>query len=166
MGQSVFPAPSAASKTRYVETLTSGTSWTVPAGVTYVNATLVGAGGQGGSWGSAGFKGNPGHGGQIIHTTINTTPGASISYSIGAGGSGTFGHNAYGGTGGNTTFTGATTALGGYGGATQNYDYNGNKRAGILANNGGEGMPSNNGDNENTRGSVGGAGQIIIEYWK
>jgi hypothetical protein len=47
MGISVFPAAGAASKTRYVETLTSGSSWTVPAGVTYVNATLVGGGGGG-----------------------------------------------------------------------------------------------------------------------
>lgn len=165
MGQSVFPAPSAASKTRYVETLSSGTSWTVPADVTYVNVTLVGAGGQGGVWNGS-YSGNPGHGGQIITTTVTTTPGTSIVYAIGAGGSNTYGHGAYGQAGGNTTFTGATTALGGYGGAGQNYDYNGDKRAGITANNGGAAMLGSNGDNQNSRGSTGGAGQIIIEYWK
>jgi hypothetical protein len=164
MGLSVFPAPSAASKTRYVETLTSGTSWTVPADVYYVNATLVGAGGQGGSWSNVG--GNPGHGGQIITTTVTTTPGASIAYTIGVGGSNTSGHGAYGQAGTSTTFTGATTALGGFGGAAGNYDYAGDKRAGITANNGGAGMPQNNGDNANTRGSAGGNGQIILEYWK
>ncbi len=64
-------APAAAGKTRYVETLTSGTSWTVPAGVTYVNATLVG-GGQGGAGGygasNQGWneRGVHGLGGQII----------------------------------------------------------------------------------------------------
>jgi len=155
----------AGSKTRYVETLMSGTSWTVPADVTYVNATLVGAGGQGGSW-SGTVAGNPGHGGQIVHTTVTTTPGASISYAIGAGGSSSSGHGAYGQVGGNTTFTGATTALGGYGGASGNWDYDGNKRAGISANNGGAPALNSNGDNANTKGSYGGAGQIILEYWK
>ena len=49
MGYSVFPAPAAGSKTAFRTTLTSGTSWTVPAGVDYVNATLIGGGG--GGWG-------------------------------------------------------------------------------------------------------------------
>jgi hypothetical protein len=143
MGISVFPAPSAASKTRYVETLTSGSSWTVPTGVTYVNVTLTGGGGGGGGTGDTatvggaggtttftgatsatggyggasgdrdtpntgasgpansgsgadgahGFEGSGSvldahHGGfgAIISSNVSTTPGNTISYGIGAGG--------------------------------------------------------------------------------
>lgn len=133
----------AAAKTRRVETLTSGTSWTVPTDVTYVNVTLVG-GGQSGHYGNSGtyVYGPSTIGGQVITTTVTTTPGASITYAIGAGGTGN------GGTGGTTTFTGATSALGGSGTV-----------AGITAGN--AGFPGQNG----SAGNSGGAGQIIIEYF-
>lgn len=158
MGLSVYPAPVASSKTAYKLSLTSGSSWTVPAGVTYVNVTLIGgggggcstvavngpgnAGGSGGTttftgatsaaggagaptyarvgWGNVvsnagisapsnsglgGFSGgsvdytgssmaitgpavSKGMDGAIVSSIVNTTPGASISYSIGSGGSG------------------------------------------------------------------------------
>lgn len=159
MGIAVIPAPSASGKTAYRTTLTSGTSWTVPAGVTFVNVTLVGGGGGGGcvsdgyngttpvngatggtttftgatsasggnganyfkndssiggnyqngtssnnfgeggkgakgsanlnsSTYAAAFVGADGANGQVISSTLSVTPGASISYSIGAGGSG------------------------------------------------------------------------------
>ena len=154
------PAPT--QKTRYVLNLTSGTSWTVPAGVAYVNATLVGGGGGTGGTGGTNTNANPGNtggtttftgatsavggvglqvntyvgldvggggnslgpaiagvansglggigyiynrfysssgafivpaqpvaqAGQIFTTSVTTTPGASITYSIGAGGTG------------------------------------------------------------------------------
>lgn len=130
-------------KTSYKILLTSGTSWTVPAGVTYVNVTLFGAGGGGGGGGNTagaggaggnttftgattavgGFGGAPmsrdtnvngvaanansGNGGRgfssgdggsstgwassggegdVFTSYVTTTPGASISYAIGAGG--------------------------------------------------------------------------------
>lgn len=145
-------------RTRYAFTLTSGTSWTVPAGVTYVNVTLMGGGGGGGGvcggtsttgvtgggvGGTTSFTGatsavggngmsannlavangsffsngvvptaNSGKGGatpfgtqissttpitqngngsigsdgQVITSTLATTPGNSITYAIGAGG--------------------------------------------------------------------------------
>ncbi len=141
-----------ASKTRKVVTLTTGTSWTVPAGVTYVNATLIG-GGQGGAGGDnngAAAWGVNGIGGQIITTTVSTTPGASITYAIGAGGAGGAGGlvGSAGSAGGNTTFTGATTALGGSG-----------TTAGLNAGNGGAA------GNQTGSGATGGAGQIILEYW-
>ena len=44
MGIAVIPAPSASGKTAYRTTLTSGTSYTVPAGVTYLNVTCIGGG--------------------------------------------------------------------------------------------------------------------------
>ena len=161
MGISVIPAPSAASKTRYTVTLLSGTSWTVPAGCLYVNATLVGGGGGGNGYGnnsdSAGWQGL---GGQVVESTFITTPGASISYSIGAGGTGGASsqpHN--GGTGGSTTMTGATTAAGG-GGAIRNYGTTGNAgQAGLVSNNGGQPQ------NWTSIGGAGGSGCIVIEYW-
>lgn len=164
MGQSVFPAPSAASKTRKVETLTSGTSWTVPAGVTYVNATLVGGGGGGGSATSTnnfGFAQNGGSG-MSVETTVATTPGASITYAIGAGGAGRNGGQS-GGTGGTTTFTGATSATGGNGGGyATGGDWNG--QAGLISavNNGGLGAISGG---SNNYGGAGGPGWITLEYW-
>jgi hypothetical protein len=154
MGVSVFPAPSAASKTRYVETLTSGTSWTVPAGVTYVNATLFGGGGGGGTSGVS-APGANGYGGQVIVTKVTTTPGASIAYAIGAGGANVTSTFAEGSAGGSTTFTGATSATGGAGGKTF-YQY----ASGIVgesANNGGGGATNNSG--------IGGIGKIELEYW-
>jgi hypothetical protein len=161
MGISVIPAPSAASKTMFRTTLTSGTSYTVPAGVTYLNVTLVGGGGGGSGYGnnsdSAGWQGL---GGQIVQSTFTTTPGASISYSIGAGGTGGAAsqpHN--GGTGGSTTMTGATTAAGG-GGAIRNFGTTGNAgQAGLVSNNGGQPQ------NWSSIGGAGGAGCIVIEYW-
>ena len=143
----------AASKTRYVETLLSGTSWTVPAGVTYVNATLVGGGGGGGSGGPTPRPFSSG--GQVITTSVTTTPGASIAYAIGAGG-------IQNSTGGNTTFTGATTALGGFGGADGNtYVDSRPARDGIVTNNGGMTVGTGGGV-----GGYGGSGSVILEYWK
>ena len=137
MGVNVFPATT--SKTRYHTTLTSGTSWTVPAGVTYVNVTLCGAGGGGDT------SGYEGKGGMVVTSTLSTTPGASITYAIGAGGSSA--------AGGSTTFTGATTATGGNtasgsGATTRNYSSNGGTSNSLAA-------PAKDGGN----------GQIDIEYW-
>lgn len=161
---SVSSANPAASKTRKVVTLTSGTSWTVPAKVTYVNVTLIGGGGGGAANGnSADVKPQPyGSGGQIVTTTVNTTPGEAIAYAIGAGGTGaTDDGGASGGTGGTTTFTGATSAIGGVG---AKWNASGETvPGGISANNGGQ--SSSNTGSPARDGAAGGAGQIIIEYW-
>jgi hypothetical protein len=160
MGSTVFPAPSAASKTMFRTTLTSGTSYTVPAGVTYLNVTLVG-GGAGGSGSQYSNTQYLGMGGQIMSSTLSVTAGASISYAIGAGGAGVA--QANGQAGGDTTFTGATTALG----ANPTQTANGNNptaatgRQGTPAYNGGGG--ANNGNN--AAGGTGGAGCIYVEYW-
>tara|TARA_R110000822_G_scaffold55447_1_gene140950 strand:- start:461 stop:910 length:450 start_codon:yes stop_codon:yes gene_type:complete len=148
MGVSVFPAASAASKTRYVTTLTSGTSYTVPAGVTYVNATLFGGGGGG----QRDLPGSTGTGGQVITTNVSTTPGNSIAYAIGAGGTGTGGAGNVGGT---TTFAGATSAVGGSGAGAATASSTG--VVGFSASNGGQSAAST--------GGTGGAGKIEIEYW-
>jgi hypothetical protein len=144
MGIALYPVPSGAKELTTI-TLTSGTSWTVPSGVTFINACLTGgAGSTGGSNGSSGAQGgtttmtgatsavggpgsNPGSAtsvaaayndggvkpggwgngspgigsggnGYSLWSSFATTPGASISYAIGAGGTSSNNH-AVGGAG-------------------------------------------------------------------
>ena len=150
----------AAPKVRKVETLDSGTSWTVPTGVEFVNATLIGAGGGGGGGdNTTNARGSDGLGGQIVTTTVVTTPGASVAYAIGTGGAGG-GTNTTGTTGGTTTFTGATSALGGLGGS-----YAGGSNSGKAARQGLISPNFGSGGVVNASGGNGGAGQIIVEYW-
>ena len=114
--------PSSASLTPRKITLTSGSSWTVPAGVTFVNVLLVGGGGGAPRTVTTSGGNGSASSGETIRSYVTTTPGASISYGIGAGGTG--GTNVVGpGTGGTTTFTGATSAIGGNAGATGGAGY-------------------------------------------
>ena len=137
-------------KTRRCLTLTSGTSWTVPAGVTFVNVTLQGGGGGGMTGNSNVFRAQSG---QMISSTLSTTPGASISYAIGAGGGGD-------GTGGTTTFTGATSASGG--GPAQGYGPGSTTGAAGYSNGG---QSAYNPGGQSSTGATGGSGRIDIEYW-
>jgi hypothetical protein len=163
MGASTVPASDGAAKTRYVVNLTSGTSWTVPANVLYINATLRGGGGSGSSGslnGSQVVFGNLGSGGQVIATNLATSPGASIAYAIGAGGASVSGSNS-GSSGGTTTFTGATSAVGGTGGGASSSAGNAGT-ATLSAGNGGQfGGYSGSG----LASGAGGNGSIEIEYW-
>lgn len=137
---------------KYVESLTSGSSWTVPAGVTQVVVTTIGGGG--GGWNLLTDTYPSGGNGEMRVSTVSTTPGASIAYSIGAGGAGriTVGGIVAPQPGGNTTFTGATTANGGY-------------AAGGPG--GGVGLSASNGAgfSTGTPGATGGSGMIMVEYW-
>jgi len=163
MGIATFPAPSAASKILKKITLTSGSSWTVPTGVTDINVLLVGGGG-----GSSGVRdgeivggtgiGNPGN---TVWSTVTTTPGGSISYSIGAGGTGGTAASVpgNGGAGGTTTFTGATSATGGNGGI-----WGGTGSTGSVSFATNQGV-SPVGAGTQRAGGAGGAGFIVIEYW-
>jgi hypothetical protein len=102
--------------------LTSGTSWTVPAGVTSIKVTAIGGGGSGGcgSWSSGGGGG----GGMSQAVVTGLTPSSSISYSIGAGGSAcTAASNNSGNSGGSTVFgpaNGTTLTSNGGAGGTAN----------------------------------------------
>lgn len=86
-----------------VSTASSGT-WTVPTGITSIDLLLIGGGGGGASAGDGGAGGG---GGSISRTSYAVTPGAGISYSVGAGG-------AANSNGSDSTF-GALTAGGGQG---------------------------------------------------
>ncbi|MEN9337977.1 MAG: hypothetical protein RIQ41_291 [Candidatus Parcubacteria bacterium] len=102
--------------------LTSGSSWTVPAGITSVKLWVVGAGGGGGGaysfWGEYATQGGGGSGG-VVYKEFTVNPGEVISYTLGGGGtSGSSG--AFGSAGGSTIVTLPSgqiiTALGGGGG--------------------------------------------------
>jgi hypothetical protein len=165
MGLQVYPAPSGpVPKTRKVDMLVSGTDYTVPAGVTYVIATLQGGGGGGAGKGAtaADFHGTSGQPGNQRITTVTTTPGSTISYSIGAGGTAAA-TNGLGGDGGNTTFTGATTADGGAGGAGAVQSGRPGSSGG-GSNNAGGGSGSNQGGS-GLGGGAGGIGYIKLEYF-
>lgn len=91
-----------------VVTLTSGTSWTVPAGVTKLSSVECwggGGGAAGSSWGTS--FGGGGGGAYAKKVNLSVTPGASISYSIGAGG--TSPASGQGVDGGDTWFVNTTT---------------------------------------------------------
>ena len=93
--------------------LTTGTSWTVPASANIVWVELVG-GGCGGYRGGVPGKPRAGEGGFVgRYTFLASELGTTVTYAIGAGGTGT----AYAGSaGGNTVFAGRAIANGGRGG--------------------------------------------------
>ena len=108
---------------RAPQVLTSGTSYTTPAGCTAVYVECVGGGGAGGGTGSdesSGSGGGGGGAGGYCAKYFTVSPSTSYTYAIGSGGSGT--SNAPGNTGGSTTFTVSATTItasgGGGGGST------------------------------------------------
>ncbi|WP_171047140.1 T9SS type A sorting domain-containing protein [Mesohalobacter halotolerans] len=97
--------------------LKSGTNstWTVPAGVEKIDYLIVGGGG------GYGNRGGGGAGAFYEATDVSVTPGASINYTIGAGGASGNSTSA-GSNGGHTTFNGITAYGGGGGTATEQYN--------------------------------------------
>lgn len=134
------------------ETYTSGTSWTVPCGVTSIDVEVYGAGGGGGGSKTGGQAGGGGGAGGYAFITLAVTPGQVITYSIGTGGAGAAAGTGADGTAGNpTTFNaGAVTANGG--------------TAGLGDNNGGAGGTGGTatGGDTNSSGGNGGPGGASI----
>jgi hypothetical protein len=125
----------------------SGT-WTVPNGVTLLRATVIGGGGGGG--GSTGaYAGGGGGAGGFASGTLSVTPGAAISYTVGAGGAGgSAGASAPNGAA--STFGGALSGGGGLGGQFVNASdtfggAGGTGSGGELYGNGGSGDDGQNG---------------------
>jgi len=107
-----------------VYALESGTSWTVPNNWNSSNNVIylygAGGGGAGGRVTSSTNKaagGGGGGGGFTSITNFSTSPGQTISYTIGIGGTGGTA-NANGTAGGNTIWSSTYTANGGNGGGT------------------------------------------------
>lgn len=102
--------------------LTTGTSVTVPGGITSVKVWAIGAGGGGGgATESDGSSGGSGGAGGVAYVTKAVSTGNLISYSIGASGKAGHGINA-GTAGGTTSATVAGTTIYGYGGAAGLYN--------------------------------------------
>lgn len=106
--------------------LASGT-FTVPAGVTKVRATVIGAGGAAGGSGNgsgggvAGNAGAGGGGGGYSRKDISgLVPGATISVTVGAGGVPVASATTPGGGGGSSSFGAYNSASGGGGGSAGN----------------------------------------------
>lgn len=176
MGIAVIPAPSAGSKTLKRTTLTSGTTYTVPAGVTDINVTLYGGGGGGGAamFNSGAAPGNGGTGGTTTFTGATSAIGGN------------------GGTGGPTTNGGSYTSIHTSASATNNTGEGG--QGGWAADNQGAGAVKGDSGYQGTvvsstltvtagatiaysigaggsagsghsSGGSGGSGKIEIEYW-
>lgn len=180
MAQSVYP-PIFLKKN--VVTLTSGTSWTVPAGVTKINATLIGGGGGSGGANITTFGGasSGGTGGTTTFTGATSATGGAG----GAGFNGGSGNN----SSANSEFVSysptANTGLGAFG-ARQSVLYNSQMWAGEGHNGsdsqkitstltttpgasisyaiGAGGTAGASGTN-GVAGAAGASGSIIIEYW-
>jgi hypothetical protein len=88
--------------------LTSGTSWTVPSDWNSSNNTIEVIGGGGGGGGGSSAEGDGGAGGGYsIKSNVTLTPGASVTYAVGAAGAA--GTNTAGGNGGDTYFCTGTS---------------------------------------------------------
>lgn len=118
---------------RRMELLTSGTSWTPPAGVYQVLAEAVGGGGGMQVTGSG--SGGGGAGGRCVDI-VTCTPGVAVAMTVGAAGS----TGATPTNGGTTTF-GPLLANGGYAGSVTNVASGGTAAGGLINQRGGNGVP-------------------------
>lgn len=159
--------------------LTSGSSTTVPAGVTSAKVWAIGAGGGGGgSTDNDGTSGGSGAAGGVSYITKAVAPNDIISYVIGAGGLAGHGYVAataggntavtiagttiYGNGGGAGLINSATTATGGTfsGGDGGANGGNGNPKSGDVGGGGGAGIGNASGT---TGGLDGGTGASAVD---
>lgn len=154
-------------QTMTVVDLTASTgTFVVPSGITQLTVECWGGGGGGGR-ATEGWSGNAcsgGGGGAYAKKTILVTPGQSISYAIGAGGSGGSGNN----PGGDTWFLSQTTVLAKGGEGVSNDDYTsialgGQASASIgdVKYSGGNGGQGSKGGNGYSSGGGGGAAGVF-----
>lgn len=143
------------------QVLITGTSVTVPAGITSAKVWAIGAGGgAGGATQDDGTSGGGGGAGGTAYITRAVSAGNTISYSLGRGGSG--GHGASNGSaGGNTSATISGTTIYGNGGAGGYYNTNSTAAGGTYSGgdggtNGGYGYGSTGDDGGGGGGAVGG----------
>ena len=148
-------------------------SWTVPAGVTSVSLRACGGGGGGGGADSGGTNhaifGQGGYASDYQSIRANVNVGDTVTWSIGAGGTGASTSENYypaGGTGGTTTISingnVTLTATGGIGG-TSRWSSSG-PNSGQQSVNGGANGGHGSAGSYNSAGSSGDNGKIIISY--
>ncbi|GLB47664.1 hypothetical protein Y10_00320 [Neptunitalea sp. Y10] len=165
---------------------TGNGTFTVPCGVTSLTVEVWGAGGAGGGSDNNNAGGGAGGGsGAYVKGTYTVTAGQTITYFVGAGGTGyngsdgtngedstisTFSITAGGGTGGeqnrySTPGTGGIASGGnitntnGYSGTSGNNSTGGDGANAPNGGNGGDGRSNNNGYNGNAPGGAGGGGE-------
>ncbi|WP_291516006.1 hypothetical protein [Bdellovibrio sp. ArHS] len=122
------------------------TTFTIPAGVTRIRVSVLGAGGNGASgvWAGGGAGGG---GGGYAHGVFSVTPGAQYTVTVGAGGAG--------GAGGTSSFGSLISATGGQSGINTTGGAGGTGTGGSVQRSGGSG---GNGYTGNTSYSGGGGG--------
>jgi hypothetical protein len=148
-------------------TLTSGTSYTVPTGVTQLTLQIWGGGG-GAASGSNSANGGGGGGGGFFQVTVPVTSGATYTMAIGAGGAGGGSAGGLPGSAGGTTSitiggttysafggAGGTTSVGGNGGSGATF--NGGKGGQVYPYGGGGGSSASYAGPGNTGSDPGGA---------
>lgn len=136
-------------------------TWTAPAGVTSVNATIKGGGGSGGS-----FVGGGGGGCSVLFGN-GVTPGSDYAVLVGSGGASAAGPGFSGNNGSPSSFNSAGTAEGGTPGlgspvsAPGGTGLNGNGGAGLDGGAGGQaGTTSGNGADGGATGQPGDGGTL------
>lgn len=141
---------------------TSSTSWTVPTNVTSVAILCVGAGGGGGGCDDTDETGGGGGGGALAYAnSISTTPGETLTITVGTGGSGGGTGGGNGGAGGNSSVSRGATVLcsagggsGGLGGRSSSNAAGGT----VITGTGGAGGAGGSGSNRDTDFAGGGGG--------
>jgi len=101
---------------RNAQVFSASGTFVVPTGVLAVRTRIWGAGGGGGGGGNAAAAGRGGGGGAYSEGVWPVTPGASITVTVGVGGTGGNNTGTSGAAGGSTSFGGLHTAGGGAGG--------------------------------------------------
>jgi hypothetical protein len=106
-----------------IATFQDSGSWTCPAGVTSVQALIVGGGGSGsGSRGASNGSPGGGAGGVVYSSSIKVTPGVTYPVIVGQGGIGISGTDGYPGQ--NSSFAGIVAYGGGGGNGASSFDAN------------------------------------------
>jgi hypothetical protein len=170
------------------QVITSSTTFTVPAGITKLKVTCIGAGGGGAgaidSSDGAGEGGSGGAGGCAIKFVTGLTPGSTVTVTIGTGGGG--GGRGTGAAGGSTSFGtycvagggggGRYASGGGSGGAALTYDLARSGDGGVQGGGGGiqpfgfgygtggESGYGRGNESYQTVGKTGGAGLVYVEW--
>lgn len=153
---------------RAPQILTSGTSYTTPAGCNSILVQAWGAGGGGGGASPSNVSGGGGGGGAYMQKYISVTPSTAYTIAIGALGAG--------GSSGSTGSAGGTTSItvsgttysagGGNGGGGAGGGVGGGGGSGGTATNGDLNLTGYDGSSGTTGASaLGGAGATVKTYW-
>ena len=139
-----------------IQAFTASGTFTVPAGVTKVMVTVVGAGGGGGGDSGSAAGAGGGAGGAAIKTITGLTPGDTVAVTIGAGGAGVSSGTAA--TGGTSSFGAYCSATGGTGGRGNGGDFGigGSGTGGDINYTGGGGTSNGGGGGNSILGGGGG----------